>query len=331
MSAIRVTRRTLGNNFDISAILNGLWQTSGGHGKIDETKAVATMKELAEAGFTSFDGADHYGPAEVLMAKLRKTYSGPLQLFTKWVPQPGFKSRDDVEKAINRSLTRMETTCLDMVQFHWWDYEDDNYLTALKHLMDLQKKGKIRLLGLTNFDTEHLKIIVENGIPIVSNQVSFSVIDRRPEVKMIPFCQTHNIQLLTYGTVLGCFLSERFLGVTEQEARKMINTWSLQKYYRFIAQWSHQSWSLFQELLHVLKQIGDKHKVSIANVACRYILDKPCVAGVIIGIRPGLSDHTNDNLKVFQFTLDDDDRKLIEEVVAKGLPLHGDCGDEYRT
>jgi aryl-alcohol dehydrogenase-like predicted oxidoreductase len=78
------------------------------------------MRELAEAGFTSFDGADHYGPAEVLMARLRQSYSGRLELFTKWVPRTGFKSREDVEKAINKSLTRMETNCLDLLQFHWW-------------------------------------------------------------------------------------------------------------------------------------------------------------------------------------------------------------------
>jgi aryl-alcohol dehydrogenase-like predicted oxidoreductase len=82
------------------------------------------MKELADVGFTTFDGADHYGPAEILMGRLRKLYTGmqspPVQLFTKWVPRPGYKSREDVEKAINRSLIRMETNCLDLVQFHWW-------------------------------------------------------------------------------------------------------------------------------------------------------------------------------------------------------------------
>jgi hypothetical protein len=62
----------------------------------------------------------------------------------------------------------------------------------------------------------------------------------------------------------------------------------------------------------------------------RYILDKPCVGGVILGIRPGLSDHVKENLKVFQFSLDNVDCNAIEQIVAKGYPLPGDCGDEYR-
>ena len=76
-------------------------------------------------------------------------------------------------------------------------------------------RGKLRHLGLTNFDTEHLSRITDAGIRIVSNQVQFSLIDRRPEVAMIPFCQAHEIQLLTYGTLCGGLLTEKYLGQPE--------------------------------------------------------------------------------------------------------------------
>ena len=71
-------------------------------------------------------------------------------------------------------------------------------------------------------------------------------------------------------------------------------------------------WELFQELLLALKKIADRHGgASIANVAARYILDKPAVAGVIIGARLGITDHISDNAGVFDIKLDADDRRSI--------------------
>ena len=101
-----------------------------------------------------------------------------------------------VEQAIDRSRRRMGVQTLDLLQFHWWDYADASYLDALRHLADLQADGRIRHLALTNFDTEHLRIIRDAGIQIVSNQVQYSLIDQRPEVQMVPFCQEHGITLL---------------------------------------------------------------------------------------------------------------------------------------
>src|SRR5437870_2398153 len=81
----------------------------------------------------------------------------------------------------------------DLVQFHWWDYGDRRYLDALAHLADLRSAGQIHHVGLTNFDTAHVREIVEASIPVVSNQVQFSLIDRRPEQAMAPFCQERGI------------------------------------------------------------------------------------------------------------------------------------------
>ena len=134
------------------------------------------------------------------------------------------------------------------------------------------------------FDTERLKIICNAGITVVSNQVQFSLVDRRPEAKMASFCQRHGITLLTYGTVCGGLLSERFLGQPEPRHWDL-PTASAQKYKHMIDAWG--DWALFQQLLTALKRIADKRSVSIANVAVRAILDKPAVAGVIVGARLG--------------------------------------------
>jgi aryl-alcohol dehydrogenase-like predicted oxidoreductase len=86
-------------------------------------------------------------------------------------------------------------------------------------------------------------------------------------------------------------------------------------------------------LLAALKPIADKHGVSIANLGARYILDRPVVAGIIVGARLGIAEHIADNARVFALTLDSQDIAEIETVLDKGRDLMraiGDCGDEYR-
>ncbi|BAY99157.1 aldo/keto reductase [Tolypothrix tenuis PCC 7101] len=325
-------------NLNICRILNGMWQVSGGHGRINPKFAIATMFKYIDAGFTTWDLADHYGPAEDLIGEFRrqiiatrgKEALANIQAFTKWVPRPGKMTKKIVEDNINISLRRMDVESLDLMQFHWWEYQDKNYLDALKYMAELQTEGKIKHLALTNFDTEHLQIIVEAGIKIVSNQVQFSLVDRRPEVNMIEFCQQHDIKLFTYGTVCGGWLSEKYLGKTEPRGFDL-TTVSLKKYKNMIDAWG--GWQLFQELLTTLKSIADKHKVSISNVAVRYILDKPSVGGVIVGARLGISEHIEDNAKVFSFNLDEEDLNKIDAVSSQSRDLYqliGDCGDEYR-
>jgi aryl-alcohol dehydrogenase-like predicted oxidoreductase len=177
-----------------------------------------------------------------------------------------------------------------------------------------------------------MEMMVDSNIHIVSNQVQYSIIDRRPEVKMIPFCMKHNISLLAYGSICGGLISERYLGRTQQPSILDLNTLSLRKYKKMIDAWG--GWNLFQDLLSVLNRIAQKYNVSIANVATRYILDKSAVvAGVIIGVRLGIVDHRNNNAQVFNFSLDKSDYDDIDTVCTKSNNLFdiiGDCGNEYR-
>jgi aryl-alcohol dehydrogenase-like predicted oxidoreductase len=322
----------------ICRVLNGMWQVSGAHGRIDPARAVEAMFVHHDAGFTTWDLADHYGPAEDFIGDFRRRLAArdgeaapdAIQAFTKWVPQPGRMTRAVVERAVDVSRARMGVERLDLLQFHWWDYADSGYLDALKHLADLREAGKIRHLALTNFDTERLRVITGHGIRVVSNQVQYSLVDRRPAARMAAFCGEHGITLLTYGTVLGGLLSEKYLGRPEP-GRGELGTASLQKYKNMIEAWG--GWGLFQELLAAIAPVAARHRVSIANIGVRHVLDQPAVAGVIIGARLGVTQYIADNARVFDVALDADDQAAIDRVLAKSRDLMqviGDCGDEYR-
>lgn len=318
----------------ICKILNGLWQVAGGHGQINRQTAISQMLQYHKSGFTTWDMADIYGSAEEFFGEFRKLLDKKelekTQAFTKFVPNPGPMTGSIVEYYIDLSIKKMNVPSIDLLQFHWWDYNDIRYLDALHQLTNLQEKEKIKHLGLTNFDTDRMEIMVEKGFKPVSNQVQYSILDQRPEKKMVSFCKKHDIKLLTYGTLLGGFFSKKYLGKTEP-TRAELYTLSLQKYKNMIDSWG--GWKLFQELLEVLDQIASKHLVGIANVATRFILDRPMVAGVIIGARLGISEHISENQKTFDLCLEPEDYTKINEVTSKANDLFdsiGDCGDEYR-
>jgi aryl-alcohol dehydrogenase-like predicted oxidoreductase len=319
-------------NFKINTIINGLWQLSGNHGKIEPLDALYAMHSYHDAGFFTWDLADHYGFAEDLVGWYLESHQTEIQpkFLTKWVPSPGPMNRTVVEKAIDRSLQRMKVASLDMLQFHWWDYTDENYLSALKILNDLREEGKIRYLSLTNFNTQHLKRVVDLGIPIVSNQIQFSVLDQRPLEEMVPYCEKNGIRILAYGTLGGSLYTERFY-MQDYPLETILSTASLQKYMGMVRRWG--DWKKFQKFLQTIHSIAVKYQVSMANIALRFILEQPAIAAAIVGVRLSLSEHIQDTLNVYQFKLDAEDHQQIRDAYALGENLYsiiGDCGDEYR-
>jgi aryl-alcohol dehydrogenase-like predicted oxidoreductase len=246
-----------------------------------------------------------------------------MHVHTKLVPDLSILAtitKADISAIVERSLQRLRREQLDLVQFHWWDYEQPRWLEAIGWLDELRRVGKVRFVSGTNFDTPHVCEILAAGIPLASMQIQYSVLDRRPENGFVELCRKHNVGLLCYGSVAGGFLSDRWLGRPEPQAP--LPNRSLVKYKLIIDDFG--GWDLFQTLLRALRRVADRHGADIASVATRLTLDYPAVAAAIVGATS--RTHLAANVAAAGLRLTDADRAEIEAVSAE---RRGPLGDVY--
>ena len=338
-------RYQLTDSYSISRVLNGCWQLSLGHslnGPLDMDDIMKAFYLLKDRGFTTFDVADIYTGAEefigefISQLKQRGDYhEEDIQIHTKYVPDLEYLSKVDfafTESIIDRSLMRLNRDILDVVQFHWWDYEVPGMVETALHLKKLQEKGKIRCVSLTNFDTDHMDLLVKAGVPVASIQAQYSLFDRRPEKKLQAYCREHQIPMICYGTLAGGFLAERYLGKTREEI--VPETRSQVKYLQIIE--DSFGWDGYQKLLARLKEISDAHQVQVSQVATRFILEQDMVAAAVIGVRN--SRHVEDNDRIFSFRLSEEEkqslRAMMDDVpcpVGEPFELERTVGSKYRN
>ncbi|MCE0503969.1 aldo/keto reductase [Roseivivax sp. GX 12232] len=325
-------RTPLASGLSVSRIVTGLWQMADQErdGKSYDLDAAAeALADYAREGFDTFDMADHYGSAEIVAGRARRILTAEGRaapvILTKWCPEPGPMDLGTVRAGVERALARLDMDRIDVMQFHWWQYQSPEYLDALEGLMRLREEGLIGHIGLTNFDAQHLRLVLKHGIEVTSNQVCFSLLDRRAAGDLSAVAEEHGVGLLAFGTLCGGFLSDRWRDAPEPQD---IPDWSRMKYKRFID--TTGGWARFQALMGALGGVADKHGVSVSNVASRWVLDHASVAGVIVGARLGENSHRADNARLMGLRLDTEDRAVIAEATEALTPVPGDCGDEYR-
>lgn len=312
----------------ISRVIRGGWQLAGDHGAVDRAEAVRDMEAFVDAGITTFDCADIYVGVEEMIGdfigNLRRrrgrAVADKVVVHTKLVPDlTRLKTlrAEEVEAIIDRSLQRLQVDRLDLVQFYWWDVARGDYLAAAQVLKDCQKKGKIGNIGVTNWDVAETQALVGAGIDLVSTQIQYSVLDRRPAGAFTRWAAASDLQLLCYGTLAGGFLTEKWLGAADPGFA--FENRSLVKYRLIIDEFG--PWVLFQELLQALSDVGARHGVSLSAVASAWVLDQPQVAAAIVGAR--YARHLPLTLQVFEIALDDADRATIDVVLAKSTGPNG--------
>ncbi len=328
--AARVERVTLDGSYTISRIVAGGWQLSAGHSESQLTREGATdaLLRYADAGVTTFDCADIYTGVEDLFGEFLREYRNRLgteapnvQVHAKFVPDLDTLHQIDrryVESIIDRSLERLGVEQLDLVQFAWWDYRVPRYVETGLWLEDLRAAGKIARLGATNFDVPRLEELASAGIRFVAHQVQYSLLDRRPENGMIDCCRKHGIKLLCYGSLAGGFLSERYVGAPEPEPP--LSTRSLTKYSLIVEEFG--GWGAYQDLLSALDAVARRRGTTLPSIAIRYVLSRPQVAGVVVGVRNAA--HLEANLNGLAVQLDSDDLERIHAVLRQHPGPSGD-------
>ncbi len=323
-TANSIPRSELAPGYEISRLIKGGWQLAGDHGPVSLDEAPNDMAAFVEAGVTTFDCADIYTGVEAAIGRFRCLYPSlakRVRIHTKFVPDLMALGEIDfgrVARSIDRSLQRLGMERLDLVQFHWWDYAKPGYVETALQLERLRNEGKIAHIGVTNFDTERLAQILAAGVSVIAHQLQYSLLDARPENGMVEFCSKRGIGLLCYGTVAGGFLSDRWLGKTEPA--QLPPNRSLTKYKLIIDEFG--GWDLFQELLQALRAVADRHDCDIATVASRAILEKPGVAGVIVGATN--TSHLQDNGRIGAVALDAADHRRIREVTLQRAGPRGE-------
>ena len=257
----------------------------------------------------------------------RSTSATRICVHTKFVPDLDALPTIDrayVRRVIDRSLGRLRVDQLDMVQFAWWDYDQPRYVETAHWLQELHAEGKVRALGITNFDVPRVRELLDSGFRPFAHQVQYSALDHRPENGMVDLCCQHDIQLLCYGTVAGGLLTDRYIGAPEPPEH---SNRSLTKYHLIVEEFG--GWARYQQLLSILAEIARKHRVSLAAVAVRYVLQQPQAAAAIMGVRNDA--HLSDMIATLGFQLDAEDLGRIRALAATGCRPSGDVYDLERV
>ena len=315
----QVPKRSLRPGYEISRIIKGGWQLAGDHGAVEPDRVVQDMLAFVDAGITAFDCADIYTGVEDLIGQFRRLLlnsrgaaaAQTVKVHTKYVPDRDHLAAltfSDVEAAIDRSLQRLGQDRLDLVQFHWWNYDIPGHVEAMQHLDRLRQAGKIDQLGVTNFDADHLDRLCKVS-DIVSALVQFSLLDSRASGEFAHIARQHNVALLVYGVLAGGFLTDHWLG--EPDPGFAFENRSLVKYRLVIEDFG--GWDLFQALLTALRTIADRHGAEISTIATRAMLDDADVSATIIGAR--YASRLPRTLKVFDIALTDADRAALDAVL----------------
>jgi aryl-alcohol dehydrogenase-like predicted oxidoreductase len=296
----------------LARVFKGNWQLAGGHGEVDIHKAIDDLFLFVEHGINVFDVGDIYTGAEEIIGAFLKRYKSihgtakfeSLRVHTKFVPDLNALedlTKKDIRFIIERSLQRLGLETLHLVQFHWWDYSKGDMLKAALYLEELRETGLIDDIGVTNMDTEHLKMLLDSGVKIASNQIQFSLLDPRALNGMLDLAKERNIAIFAYGVLAGGLLGNSN-PIFDPTNRSHI------KYKLIIDEITHD---YYDELLTTLTLMADEYATTVSDIATKFVLQTEGVSSAILGPRNQKHIKELDNLWQFQLS-DDDYQKLLK-------------------
>jgi aryl-alcohol dehydrogenase-like predicted oxidoreductase len=294
-----MTLRTLGqSNLKITSIGIGAWAIGGGSwefawGPQDDEESIAAIRAGLERGINWIDTAAVYGlgHSETIVGRAVKGLRQRPYIFTKcslvW-DDSGNVSHNLQAASIRReaeaSLKRLGVDAIDLYQIHWpaWKGgpESDSpgsIEEAVGALALLQREGKIRNIGLSNFNAKQMQRAL-NVASITSLQPQYSLLARDVESSILPFAREHQIGVIVYspmasGLLTGAMTRERIAALPEDDWRKRSSNFQEPLLSRNL------------RLVEALRAIAKRRDATPGEVAIAWTLRNPAVTGAIVGVR----------------------------------------------
>jgi aryl-alcohol dehydrogenase-like predicted oxidoreductase len=286
--------RKLGNSdLHITPVGFGAWAIGGagydfGWGTQQEDDSIAAIHRALELGVNWIDTAAVYGlgHSEKMVARALKEWSGQRPyVFTKCVlhwDADGHISRVHKRDAILRecedSLRRLETEVIDLYQIHWPPENDGPELEeSWRALVDLRKQGKVRWIGVSNHTVDQIKRLEKIG-PVTSDQPPYSLLRRKIEADLLPYCEQRGIGVIVYSPMLSGMLTG---GMTRERALNLPpDDWRSKN-----PEFREPRLSKNLELVERLRAVGAHYGRTPGEVAIAWTLRLPAVTGAIVGAR----------------------------------------------
>jgi aryl-alcohol dehydrogenase-like predicted oxidoreductase len=286
--------RKLGNSdIKITPVGYGAWAIGGagwefGWGAQDDRDSIAAIHRAVELGVNWIDTAAVYGlgHSEEIVARALKEWSGPRpHVFTKCVLRWDDKgkvhqdfSADSVRRECEDSLRRLQVETIDLYQMHWPPENNGHGLEeAWQTLASLKREGKVRWIGVSNFNVEQLKR-AEKIAAVTSLQPPYSLIRRKIEPEILPQCEKQGIGVIVYapmasGLLTGAMTRERAAALPPDDFRSRNPEFREPRLSKNI------------ELVERLRHVGARHGRTPGEVAIAWTLRLAAVTGAIVGAR----------------------------------------------
>ncbi len=292
MSAIGTPKlRTLGNSdLQLTSIGFGAWAIGGGNWKFawgaqDDNESIAAIRRALDLGINWIDTAAVYGlgHSEEIVAKAVKGSAPRPYIFTKcsrrWGPDGSISSilkPGSLEQELDDSLRRLGVETIDLYQIHWPAPEDD-IEAAVEALSHFREQGKIRWIGVSNFNIEQMKR-AQMIAPITSLQPPYSMLRRAVESAILPYAHQNGIGVINYSPMLSGMLTGKM--TAERVAAMPANDWR-----RNNVEFNEPRLSRNLRLVELLREIGSGHGVTPGVIAVAWTLHNPAITAAIVGGR----------------------------------------------
>ena len=286
MQSVRFGRTEM----EITRIGFGSWAIGGGGwraawGPQDDDEAVGAIRRAVELGMNWIDTAAVYGlgHSEELVARALKGVSERPYVFTKcsqvWDESGNISNnlkRDSVKRECEESLSRLQVEAIDLYQIHW-PRPDEDIEEGWEAMAELKEEGKVRHIGVSNFDVEQMERIREIA-PVETLQPPYNMLKRGIEDEILPYCQENDIGVIAYSPMRSGLLTGKMS--PERVANLPADDWR-----RNSSDFQEPRLSRNLELVGLLEEIGVEHGRSPGEVAIAWTLRHQAVTAVIVGGR----------------------------------------------